>query len=72
MPFRLRAEIDSVLGSRSEIKFEDLSELKYTGCVFKETLRMYPPASGFSRITSKDIVTDDFVIPKGTSISVNY
>ena len=36
---RLKQELENVLGSRTEINFEDLNELKYTGCVIKESLR---------------------------------
>jgi hypothetical protein len=30
---RLRQELEEVLGSRKEIKYEDLTNLKYTTCI---------------------------------------
>jgi hypothetical protein len=52
------------------LTYDDISELKYAGCAFKEALRLYPPATGVNRITKKDIVTRDFVIPKESIIAV--
>ena len=34
---KLKEEVDSVVGSKTEIEFEDLYKLKYTGAVLKET-----------------------------------
>lgn len=69
---KLREEIDSVLGDKSEITSEDLNNLIYVSCVVKETLRLWPPANGTVRM----IDTDDFYIngmniPKGTLFHVN-
>ena len=44
--------------------------LKYTSWVFKETLRLYPPTTGVSRKTTKDIFAGDLVIPKDSYITV--
>ena len=66
----MREELDSVLGSRSEITYENLAELKYTTCVFKEALRLWPPATAVSRLVTEDFQINDYVIPKGTWIQV--
>jgi cytochrome P450 len=68
---RLRAELDSVLGTRNEIKYDDLKELKYLSCVFKETLRLYTPVAGFSRQTKGKFNINGFDIPDGTFIQVS-
>lgn len=69
--FRMRDEIDTVLGDRNEITYEDLSGLNYISCVIKETLRLWPPANG----TVRKVDTDDFSInglkiPKHTTVHV--
>ena len=60
---RLKCEIDTVIGTKSEITFEDLSELKYTGCCIKEALRLWPPAPNLSRSCIKKLETEKFSIP---------
>ncbi len=67
----MRDEIDTVLGDRNEITYEDLSGLNYISCVIKETLRLWPPANG----TVRKVDTDDFSInglkiPKHTTVHV--
>ncbi|HXI57511.1 MAG TPA: cytochrome P450 [Polyangia bacterium] len=39
---RVHAEIDSVIGSAG-VRYEDVTALRYTGCVVLETLRAYSP-----------------------------
>jgi cytochrome P450 len=45
---RLHAELDSVLGGRLP-GMADVPELRYTGQVVKESMRLYPPAWGIGR-----------------------
>jgi cholesterol 24-hydroxylase len=66
----MREELDSVLGSRSDVNYEDLAELKYTNCVFKEVLRLWPPVTAVSRVTPDDYKINEYVVPKGTWIQV--
>lgn len=63
--------MDQVLGGRVNITFEDLTNLEYTGAVFKEALRKWPPAPEFSRKSAEDIQIDGFKIPKGSWIVVD-
>jgi hypothetical protein len=58
------------LGSRKEIKYEDLSNLKYTTCCIKETLRLWPIAAGLSRVSKGEFKIKDINIPDGTIIQV--
>lgn len=46
---------------------EDLSKLPYTTMCIKETLRMYPLTPIISRVSSEEIVTDGYKLPKGMS-----
>jgi cytochrome P450 len=44
----LQAEADSILAD-NDLTYEVLEKLKFTNNVIKETLRLYPPATGVSR-----------------------
>ena len=68
---RVRNEIDHVLGSRSDVKFDDLSAFEYTSCAFKEVLRKYPPVAGFTRLTSQKTTICGYEIPKNTWVQVD-
>jgi cholesterol 24(S)-hydroxylase len=68
--FRLRAEIDEVLGSRNEINYEDLTKLNYAGCVYKETLRLWPPIPEIARQIDQDYELETHKIPINTWLQV--
>ena len=67
----MRDEIERVLGSRTEINNEDLANLEYVECVFKESMRKYPPVCEVDRATTEDMNICGYKIPKNTWISVN-
>jgi cholesterol 24(S)-hydroxylase len=67
---KAREEIDRVLGERTELTFQDVSELKYCSAIFKEALRLFPPAPGLNRCTPEEIEINGFVVPKDTPIWV--
>ena len=69
----MRAEIDEVLGSRGEIEFNDLPNLKYCEMVIKETLRLYPATGALSRtVDTEDFKIGNCPIPKGTLLIVSW
>ena len=68
---KAREEIDKILGERTEISFQDAVNLKYCNCIFKEALRMYPPASGLMRQSNEEMTIDGYQIPENTILSVN-
>lgn len=47
---------------------EDISKLEYTEKVFRESMRLYPPAWTLGRQALTDYVIDKYVIPKGSII----
>ena len=61
----MREEIDKVFGSRNSINYDEISELKYTTCVIKETLRKWPAVPGVNRLVSEDYEINSHFIPKG-------
>jgi cytochrome P450 len=66
---RLRSEAGA-LGERS-LTLEDLPSLRYTSMVFRETLRLYPPALAFGRRPVADVELGGYRIPAGTSVLVS-
>ena len=67
---QLRAEINSVLGTRA-CTVEDLQKLPFTDMVVKEVLRLYPPAWLFSRTAKEDDVIGGFQIPAGSTVMLS-
>jgi cytochrome P450 len=64
---RLRAEVDSVLGGRAPT-YADLPRLPYSLRIFKESLRLYPPAYVFSRFALRDVAVGGYPIRKGETV----
>lgn len=60
---KVRAELDQVIG-RGAIGAKDVDALKYLTCVFKETLRLYPPAPAIARRLQKDEKIGNVTVPK--------
>jgi cytochrome P450 len=61
---RLENEIDTVLDGRPP-EYADLSRLPYTRMVVDESMRLYPPAWGFSRQALADDMLGGFHLPRG-------
>jgi cytochrome P450 len=66
---RLADEVD-VLEGRAP-RFEDLAKLPYASCVFKEALRLYPPAYFVGRAALTETRIGRHVIPAGQVVFVN-
>ena len=66
---KLQEEAQSVLGGRAAT-YADLSKLPYSQQIFKETLRMYPPAYAMSRAALKDVVIDGYQVHKGDVVLI--
>ncbi|XP_056385408.1 cytochrome P450 26A1 isoform X3 [Hyla sarda] len=71
---KVRQELDSkgLLSSNPDEKkaltLDVLQQLKYTGCVLKETLRLVPPVPGGFRVALKTFVLNGYQIPKGWNV----
>nr|XP_016850825.1 PREDICTED: cytochrome P450 26A1 isoform X2 [Anolis carolinensis] len=50
------------------LEMEILEQLKYTGCVVKETLRLSPPIPGGFRVALKTFELNGYQIPKGWNV----
>ena len=68
---RLYAELSSVLGEKDAKRIptvEDIPKLEYTEKVFRESMRLYPPAWSLGRQVISDYKIDKYVIPSGSII----
>ncbi|MCK5709359.1 MAG: cytochrome P450 [Deltaproteobacteria bacterium] len=64
---KMQQEIDCVLKG-SQPTLDDLGKLSYTQNVFKEALRLYPPAWAVARRVKEDYEVGGYVIPAGADI----
>ena len=67
---KLQHEIERELQDRPPT-VADLPRLPYCLQVFKETLRLYPPAPGILREALHNTVIDGYRVPKGTTIMIS-
>ncbi len=64
---KLGQELDTVLQGRTPT-YADLAQLPYTLQVFKETMRLYPPAYSFVRVALRDHKIAGYPIRKGETV----
>src|ERR1041384_2324374 len=64
---KFHAELDAVLSNR-DTTFADLSQLKYTEQIVKESMRLYPPAYGLGREAINDCEISGYPVPGGTQV----
>ena len=67
---RAREEVDKILGERTEIEYQDAIDLKYCTCIFKEALRLYPPAAILARESTHETEILGYKIPAKSVIQV--
>jgi cytochrome P450 len=67
---RLEQELDSVLGARRPTA-ADLKGLPYTLQVFKEAMRLYPPAYMIGRRAREDVTVAGAIVKKGQIVLIN-
>jgi cytochrome P450 len=66
---RMQAEIDEVLGGRVPTA-ADIPRLPWTEAVVQESMRLYPPVMGLTRVVVRDDVIDGIPINAGTTVAV--
>ncbi|CAG8699538.1 30028_t:CDS:2, partial [Racocetra persica] len=68
---RLRKEILDILPDRDyHPTFDQIEQLKFLECVFKEVLRIVPPVPTLIRTNAKDETLNGYFIPKNTPLSI--
>lgn len=68
---KLHEEVDRVLAGRPATLL-DLKELVYTEQIIKETMRLYPPATGVTRVAIEDVEIGGYLIKKGQNVTVPF
>lgn len=66
----LSDELDRVLHGRAPT-LADLPNLPYTEMIIRESLRLFPPAPGVVREPIEDVTIGEFMVPKGSLISIH-
>ncbi|MER7049856.1 pentalenene oxygenase [Streptomyces jumonjinensis] len=64
---QLYDEIDTVLGGKPP-NWDDLPQLSLTDRIITETLRLYPPAWLFTRLTASEVEVAGIRLPQGTTV----
>lgn len=64
---QLEEQLEAVLASRAP-GFEDVSKLRFTEMVIKESMRLYPPVWGFSRRALRPFEVSGYQLPVGTNV----
>lgn len=64
---RLHAELDQILGERLPTP-DDLPQLRYTGMVLRESMRLYPPAWRIGREVARECEVGGYWLPCGAQI----
>lgn len=67
---QLESEIDAALGTRLPT-MEDLPRLTFTRQVIDETLRLYPPAWMFAKVSVNEDVIGGYQVPAGAQIMLS-
>ncbi|GFQ81774.1 cytochrome P450 3A8, partial [Trichonephila clavata] len=63
---------DTVQGTKGELSYEAIQEMKYLDNVVAETLRIYPPITKLERVADTDLKLADtgITIPKGMLVTI--
>ena len=59
------------MGDRTYVTYEDTERLHYMTQVFKETLRLYPPAPGTARENVGDVTLEGYNVPARSFLVVS-
>ncbi|KAF2077248.1 hypothetical protein CYY_001437 [Polysphondylium violaceum] len=66
-------ELVSVVGKDNNVTLSHRSQTPFLNAFIKESLRKgLPGAYGIPRVSSKDLEIDDYFIPKGSQLLINY
>jgi cytochrome P450 len=64
----LLGELETVIGSNRTPTVDDISKLKFTDKVLRESMRLYPPVWSIGRYVDNDYTLGKYTIPAGSTI----
>lgn len=62
---------ESMALGKAHIEHDDLEHMNGMTLVMKEALRLLPPVPSMPRMAMKDVVYKDFLVPKGSRVSIS-
>jgi cytochrome P450 len=68
---RLLDELASTIDSNKTPTVDDISKLKFTEKVLRESMRLYPPVWTIGRTVDKDYTVGRYVVPSGSTIMMS-
>jgi len=68
---RLQREVLDAFGDSKDLEYEKVISLPYLDAFIKEVLRLYTVVAGGYRKTTKELVYNDIIIPKGSKLLYN-
>jgi cytochrome P450 len=68
---KLLSELETVIDSTRTPTVDDISKLKFTDNVFRESMRLYPPVWSIGRYVDNDYTLGKYTIPSGSTIMMS-
>ena len=68
---KLLHELQTVIDASRTPTVDDISKLKFTDNVFRESMRLYPPVWSIGRYVDNDYTLDKYTIPSGSTIMMS-
>jgi cytochrome P450 len=68
---KLLDELESVIDVSRTLTVDDISKLKFTDNVFRESMRLYPPVWSIGRYVDNDYTLGKYTIPSGSTIMMS-
>ncbi|XP_071834636.1 cholesterol 24-hydroxylase-like [Apostichopus japonicus] len=69
---KVQEEIDSIVGDKEFVEYQDVMKMEYSLLVLKEALRLYPPVAGSSRKCAHDLDVCGYHIPAGSNCQLTH
>ncbi|PIK40642.1 putative cholesterol 24-hydroxylase [Apostichopus japonicus] len=65
---KLLQEVDTIVGQKDTIEYDDIGKMEYLMLVLKESLRLYPPVFGTGRYIHRKIRIAGYDMPVGANV----
>ncbi|XP_071834631.1 cholesterol 24-hydroxylase-like [Apostichopus japonicus] len=68
---KVQEEVDSIVGDKEFVEYQDVMKMEYTLLVLKESLRLYPPGAATARECAHDLDVCGYHVSAGTSCQMS-